>query len=285
MRIFFSIIAALAAIFASAQTDTTKMEIVRPVVSAYTLETGSSHITDTYLSPLKYTGLSAAIGYERCQAMKFCPEKWVMQLRLTAGMDYTDNPAKNVNIWGFGLASTWGMMRKFRNVWHEGLHIYVGGSTSLNLGALYSTRNGNNPVSAKASWTVNATAMATFALKIKSLPITLRYQPTIPICGIFFSPEYDQLYYEIYKGNTSRIVNFAQPFSYFYMDNLLTADLRLGGTTLRLGYHGTILSTEVHHIVCNMSSHNFLIGIANEWVTLSPHKKISDSAKVISSIY
>ena len=261
------------------------MEIVRPVVSAYTLETGSSHITDTYLSPLKYTGLSAAIGYERCQAMKFCPEKWVMQLRLTAGMDYTDNPAKNVNIMGFGLSSTWGMIRKFRNVWQEGLHIYAGGSTSLNLGALYSTRNGNNPVSAKASWTVNATAMATFSLKIKSLPITLRYQPTIPICGIFFSPEYDQLYYEIYKGNTSRIVNFAQPFSYFYMDNLLTADLRLGGTTLRLGYHGTILSTEVHHIVCNMSSHNFLIGIANEWVTLSPHKKISDSAKVISSIY
>lgn len=285
MRIIFSIIAALAAIFASAQTDTTKMEIVRPVVSAYTLETGSSHITDTYLSPLKYTGLSAAIGYERCQAMKFCPEKWVMQLRLTAGMDYTDNPAKNVNIMGFGLSSTWGMIRKFRNVWQEGLHIYAGGSTSLNLGALYSTRNGNNPVSAKASWTVNATAMATFSLKIKSLPITLRYQPTIPICGIFFSPEYDQLYYEIYKGNTSRIVNFAQPFSYFYMDNLLTADLRLGGTTLRLGYHGTILSTEVHHIVCNMSSHNFLIGIANEWVTLSPHKKISDSAKVISSIY
>lgn len=285
MRFFFSIIAALAAIYTSAQTDTTKMEIVRPVVSAYTLETGSSHITDTYLSPLKYTGLSAAIGYERCQAMKFCPEKWVMQLRLTAGMDYTDNPAKNVNIMGFGLSSTWGMMRKFRNVCQEGLHIYAGGSTSLNLGALYSTRNGNNPVSAKASWTVNATAMATFALKIKSLPITLRYQPTIPICGIFFSPEYDQLYYEIYKGNTSRIVNFAQPFSYFYMDNLLTADLRLGGTTLRLGYHGTILSTEVHHIVCNMSSHNFLIGIANEWVTLSPRKKISDSAKVISSIY
>ena len=285
MRFFFSIIAALAAIYTSAQTDTTKMEIVRPVVSAYTLETGSSHITDTYLSPLKYTGLSAAIGYERCQAMKFCPEKWVMQLRLTAGMDYTDNPAKNVNIMGFGLSSTWGMIRKFRNVWQEGLHIYAGGSTSLNLGALYSTRNGNNPVSAKASWTVNATAMATFSLKIKSLPITLRYQPTIPICGIFFSPEYDQLYYEIYKGNTSRIVNFAQPFSYFYMDNLLTADLRLGGTTLRLGYHGTILSTEVHHIVCNMSSHNFLIGIANEWVTLSPRKKISDSAKVISSIY
>ena len=285
MRIFFSIIAALAAIFASAQTDTAKVEIVRPVASAYTLEVGSSHITDTYLSPLKYTGLSAAIGYERCQAMKFCPEKWVMQLRLSAGMDYTDNPAKNVNIMGFGLSSTWGMMRKFRNVWQEGLHIYAGGSTSLNLGALYSTRNGNNPVSAKASWTVNATAMATFSLKIKSLPITLRYQPTIPICGIFFSPEYDQLYYEIYKGNTSRIVNFAQPFSYFYMDNLLTADLRLGGTILRLGYHGTILSTEVHHIVCNMSSHNFLIGIANEWVTLSPHKKISDSAKVISSIY
>lgn len=285
MKIFISIFAALVAMAATAQTDTENVEIVRPVASAYTLEVGSSHITDTYLSPLKYNGLSAAVGYERSQAMKFCPEKWVMQLRLTAGMDYTENPAKNVNIWGFGLASTWGMMRKFRNVWQEGMHIYAGGSTSLNLGTLYSTRNGNNPVSAKASWTVNATAMAVYSLKIKSLPVTLRYQPTLPLCGIFFSPEYDQLYYEIYKGDTNGTVNFAQPFSYFYMDNLLTADLRFGGTTLRLGYHGTVLSTEVHHIVCNMTTHNFLIGIANEWVTLSPRKKISDSAKVISSIY
>ena len=180
MKIFISIFAALVAMAATAQTDTENVEIVRPVASAYTLEVGSSHITDTYLSPLKYNGLSAAVGYERSQAMKFCPEKWGMQLRRTAGMDYTDNPAKNVNIWGFGLASTWGMMRKFRNVWQEGLHIYAGGSTSLNLGALYSTRNGNNPVSAKASWTVNATAMAVYSLKIKSLPVTLRYHHTPP---------------------------------------------------------------------------------------------------------
>lgn len=35
-----------------------------------------------------------ALNYERMQAMKFNPEKWVM--RLTAGIDLnrTDNPAK-----------------------------------------------------------------------------------------------------------------------------------------------------------------------------------------------
>lgn len=29
---------------------------LRPVTAAYTLEAGSSHLSDTYLTPLKYSG-------------------------------------------------------------------------------------------------------------------------------------------------------------------------------------------------------------------------------------
>ena len=35
-------------------------EAVRPVNSSYMIEAGSSHLADTYLSPLKYTGWNAA---------------------------------------------------------------------------------------------------------------------------------------------------------------------------------------------------------------------------------
>ncbi len=268
---------------AFAQDDVKTESVLRPVTSAYTLEAGGANITDTYLSPLKYKGMTAAFGYERFQAMKFCPEKWIMQLKLYAGLDYTDNPAKNVNIWGFGINTSWGMMRRYEVM--SGLKLAVGGVTNLSLGALCSTRNGNNPVSAKAAWNVGITGMATYSLKLKSLPITLRYQPTLPLTGLFFATEYDQLYYEIYRGDSKGVVHYAHPFNYFQLDNLITADFRFGGTALRIGYHGIITSTKAHHIVCNMSTHSFVIGLSGEWITLSSRKSISDDTKIISAYY
>jgi len=35
----------------------------RPVLSAYTVSAGSSHVAETYLSPLKYSGWSTALAY------------------------------------------------------------------------------------------------------------------------------------------------------------------------------------------------------------------------------
>lgn len=57
---------------AAEPTDT--ITILRPVTSAYTFGAGSSHLADTYLSPLKYTGWHVDFHYERMQAMKFNPE-------------------------------------------------------------------------------------------------------------------------------------------------------------------------------------------------------------------
>ena len=56
--------------------------VLRPVFAAYTVEWGSSHLTDTYLTPLKYDGWHAAFDYQRYQAMKFAPRDWTMRLSL-----------------------------------------------------------------------------------------------------------------------------------------------------------------------------------------------------------
>ena len=77
----------------SAATDS--IATLRPVTAAYMLEIGASHISDTYLTPLKYTGWTTAFSYERMQAMKFNPERWVMRLATTIEMDKADNPVKN----------------------------------------------------------------------------------------------------------------------------------------------------------------------------------------------
>ena len=72
-RILCSLAAALA-LTLGAQT------VERPVLSSYTVEAGSAHLVETYLSPLKYSGWGTALGYERMQAMRFDPENWVMNL-------------------------------------------------------------------------------------------------------------------------------------------------------------------------------------------------------------
>lgn len=259
--------------------------ICRPVTAAYTLEAGSAHLNDTYLTPLKYTGQNYALGYERMQAMKFSPEKWVMQLGGRLNFGRTLNPARNATMYDLSLELSWGMMHRWDIYALSGLRLYGGGMTSLDVGALYLSRNGNNPVSAKAAWTVGLTGAAVYNFSISRLPICLRYQPTLPVTGVFFSPDYGELYYEIYLGNHKGLAHMAHWGNYFRLDNLLTADLRLGSTNLRLGYRNDILSTKVNNIVSQRITHTFIIGVSGEWMSLPRSGVLSPKAKIISALY
>ena len=227
----------------------TAATVVRPVFAAYTLEYGSAHLTDTYLTPLRYEGWHAGFDYQRYQAMRFAPRDWTMRLHMNLSVDKTDNPARNASMWDIMLSADWGMMRRFRPL--PGLTLAAGASTGIELGCLYNPRNGNNPASAKAAWTVNLTGFASYSLRIWRLPVTFTYQPTLPVTGVFFSPDYGELYYEIYLGDHSGLTHCAWWGNYFRLDNQLSADLHFGSTNLRLGYHGTVFSSKVNHLVTN----------------------------------
>ncbi|MDE6644416.1 MAG: DUF3316 domain-containing protein [Muribaculaceae bacterium] len=283
MKRLISLTIALLMIVISSNT-VSGQEILRPVMNSYALEIGTSHLTDTYLSPLKYKGQTYAFGYDRMQAMKFNPDRWVMSLRVELGVDKTNNPAKNATIWGAGIAARWGMIYKLP-VSQCPVKFAIGGSTGINLGALYTTRNGNNPVAAKASWTVNLTGMATLTTRLGRLPIIFCYRPTLPVTGVFFSQGYGELYYEIYLGNHKNLTHAAWFGNYFNLDNLVTADLRFGATSLRIGYHNTILSTSANHLVTRMATHSFTFGVSGEWIGFDSRRGLSNPTRIISAIY
>lgn len=285
-RFFNTIVLSLAATAAVAQNDSAAVEILRPVTSAYSIEVGSSHLTDTYLTPLNYDGWTAAMSYERQQAPRFNPAGAIMQLRGRLSVDRDQNPARNATMWGLDLNVDWGVLWRLKSSrLPRGLALSGGINTGIDLGALYLARNGNNPVTAKAAWTVGISAMAVYNFRLGALPLTLRYQPSLPLTGVFFSPDYGELYYEIYLGNRSGLVHCAWPGNYFRLDNLVTLDLRFKGATLRLGYHNEVYSGKVSNIVSGHTVHSFVIGLANEWISLSPRRKLSDDAKIISAIY
>lgn len=173
----------------------------RPVLSAYTLDIGTAHIADTYLSPLRYNGFSTAFSYERMQAMRFNPERWIMQLHISPEFARTLNPARNSYIYDLNIHGSWAMMARFRMpaTW---LTLMAGGSTGADLGMLYAPRNGNNPVSAKASWTVNATAAAVARFRLGRLPIVARYQAEMALAGVF-SPQVTENFIMKYRLATT----------------------------------------------------------------------------------
>ena len=105
-------------------------------------------------------------------------------------------------------------------------------------------------------------------MRLGSLPVTFRYRLRMPLTGMFFSPQYGELYYEIYLGNRSGLVRAAWPGNFLRLDNLLSADLHFGATTLRLGYRLDYSSSKASHIVTRRLSHCAVVGITCEWISL-----------------
>lgn len=243
---------------------------IRPVLSAWTIGIGSRHLADTYLTPLKYQGWSGSIAYERLQATPWQPERWVMQLKLSADLCRTKNPAGNALMWGAEVHASWGMMRRW-NMAH-GFSAGIGPALRAEGGCLYNARNGNNPASAKGAVTIDAIAFVANSFSIGRLPVTVRYQPSLPVIGAFFSPQYDQLYYEMYLGNTSGLVHTAWWGTRFKLDNLVTVDLHLGPTSLRLGYECNWMNSRANNITTRNITHRFVIGATVNWTGIKKTK-------------
>lgn len=258
-------------------------EILRPVNSSWMLDAGSSHLADTYLSPLKYTGWNGSLEYERLQAMKFSPRLWRQQLHVGIELSNAENRARNGSMLYGNLYARWGMMR----VWQlpGRLSVAAGGSAGGNIGGIYARRNGNNPAAVKADLTANFTGWLTWRLDVGRMPVLFRWQTTLPLTGVFFSPDYDELYYEIYLGNHSGLVHWAWPGNFFRWDNLVTADLDFATTRLRVGFRSRILSTEVSNITTRIFSYSFVLGVTGDWFSVSPRRGITDSTADIIYAY
>lgn len=256
---------------------------LRPVFAAYTVEYGTSHLADTYLTPLKYSGTHFGLDYTRYQAMKFSPEGWTMRLHGNLSVDKTDNPARNATMWSAMISLDWAMMHRWRPT--SRLTLALGGETGIEAGAIYNARNGNNPASAKGAWTLSLTGYAAYRTSVGRLPVTLMYHPVLPVTGLFFAPDYGELYYEIYLGNHSGLVHPAWWGNRFKLDNLVTADLHFGATSLRIGYTGTIFSSRVNDIVTRRFTHAVTIGVSGEWLSFNPRRPISSDQRIINAIY
>ena len=267
-------------------TDNAELPLLRPVAQMFEVQIGSGKALDTYLSPITYRGIQTRLGYERTQAMKFNPERWVM--RLQVGINYLNahNPGKNHTMHSLNVDFLWGMMRRWRNVFGvNGLQFFVGPTIDFDGGATYCGMNSNNPVSAQIRLSAGVMPAIVYPVRLGKLPVTLRYEAQLPVLGAFFSPDYGETYYEIYVGNHSGLVHFGWWGNRFDMRNKVLADLHLGNTLLRVGYSGLIHTSYVSKISTRRFTHCFVFGLGGEWMSIKPGTGVSPAAKTISSMY
>lgn len=246
--------------------------VARPVLMLIGVEAGRTKMLDTYLTPIYYSGPHFALSFEHRQATAFRPATWERKLHLRADYSKTGNPAGNHTTHVLTASGSWGLYYH-RPVFAPRLEVLAGGETEFSGGVLYNPSLSNNVTSARIRFSVGVTAGAQYSLRALGVPLTLRYQASLPVLGAFFSPDYDETYYEIYLGNRSGLVHAGWWGTRFDLDQRVTADWQLRGTTLRIGYANHIERSHVSGIYTRLVSHSVVLAVGGLFSTQQAHKQ------------
>ena len=230
-------------------------------LSMFTVDAGYASIHDTYLTPVTYEGLDLGMAYEAMRSMKSTGGKWLWQLQVGADFNYVENHVGNNDLDKLMGDITFDMQRQWKEVIAHRVDLSVGPMTQLRAGMVYDEVNSNNPVTVRAHWGVGLTGMAKWNTRVWRTPVTLRYQAQLPALGVFFAPEYDESYYEIYLGNHRNLGHLGWWGNRLDMTNYVGADLHLGKTTLRIGYRSRLEHWSVSGLKVHDVTHSLVLGI------------------------
>ena len=239
---------------------------IRSINEGTLIGVGGYRMKDEYLSDVgKYGGAGFRFMNERMRLMKTTSNRVSRQNIVNVDVSSAINGAENANF--LSAFADYSLGYHYRLIPHPYFKVMIGGSARGMLGMVYSTRNGNNPMTLHADLDLNFSLIAIYEFRIKNHHLAIRYQAETPFAGVLFSPVYDQSYYEIFSlGNTAEIFNFYSFNEKFAMRNYLTLDFPIGGLTARIGYFGLYYKTNVHNIERYIISHNFMMGFVKEYV-------------------
>lgn len=219
---------------------------------------GCANHLDTYLSPMEYDGVNGIFVKGRERRLSAAKAKLSFHSNFQGTFTHTENPARSAEEWGGFVAYNAGWLYN----WHlaPSLTVGAGGAAGTDLGFLYNPRNSNNPAQGYLSVELAAALRASYDIKLRRLPMSLRYEAQLPVIGTMFSPQYGQSYYEMYTGNRDHNVCFTYPGNALSYKGLLSVDFVFKRTTLRAGYLHDIRQSHVNGIQTHRYVHSFVLG-------------------------
>lgn len=234
-------------------------QAARTTEHALSIGAGLTNAFDAYLSPLEYTGAELRLQRETLRQTTKMDGKLYVQTLLNLHASYSENPAKNANMYE-GLLS-WDLNYLYKMELSPRLTFLAGGALDLNAGAIYNERNSNNPAQAKVSGHIAATGLFLYQFRLFKKEGLLRYQASVPLMGALFSPEYGESYYEIFGLNhKGHHICLATPFNALSLRQTLSVDFPIKKTTVRVSYIGDFQQANVNNLKSHVWSNAFMIG-------------------------
>lgn len=243
---------------AQTQQDSTynhKKEFVRM------LGVGAADVLDTYLSPEKYRGTELRFVFQDNRQLRWTGMTQTMLHQATFAS--VNNRANT----GTELCGEYNFQYLMRYNWKLTPHLLLaaGGGADLNLGFLYNTRNGNNPVQVRASLNLAPSVLLRYDFNIRRCAFRLGYESMVPAVGVMFSPNYGQSYYEIFdEGDDDHNIVLTTTATTPSLRQMLSLDFRpvkkWKRSWLRVGYIGDYQQSHVNHLKYHHYSHLFMIG-------------------------
>ena len=236
--------------------------------NALMLGVGYTDILDTYLSPEKYRGTDLRfLSHTRREKDSTC---LVHQLLHEGCIATADNRSGNGGEIGGGYTFAYSLLRKWQMpVGSCHLRLLAGGTAELSVGFLYNTRGSNNPAQARLALQLKPTVAADFDFRLfrrQQRPFTLHYEASAPLCGLMFSPNYGQSYYEIFsRGNYDHNCVPTTIASTPSLRQMLTLDFRALHTTWRIGYLGDWRQASVNNLKQHTYTHALVFGIVRRF--------------------
>ena len=233
------------------------------ITNAQMIGVGAAAILDTYLSPEEYSGTE--IRYISHTIRRRDNRRWSRMLVHQGSFIYADNRSGNGGEMAGMYTFTYGLHYNWRFL-GGALRVMAGGQADAEAGFVYNTRNGNNPAQARLALNIAPSAAAAYGFRLGRVPVWVRYEASVPLFGLMFSPNYGQSYYEIFsRGDYDHNVvptTFVCAPSFRQM---FTLDFTFGRTTLRLGYLGDFRQAAVNNLKYHTYSNMLLIGFVRHF--------------------
>ena len=214
---------------------------------------------DTYLSGYDHKGAGYHIQHQSLRRARTGSYGWIYQTRTDATLGISTLHSNSQLM--FMASRLWSGYHPLAI--NDNLKILAGVQIKAGGGALYTPSYSNNPVSAKISATVGASAMAIYTFKLREKQYKARYTMDLPLIGAMFAPEYGQSYYEIFGlGHTKGIVHLASPFNAPSMTHSFSIDIPTKRSTLRIAYVADIYQSDINSLRTHIYNHSLLLGYA-----------------------
>jgi hypothetical protein len=231
---------------------------------------GTGHIYDSYLSPLKYSGLNIGLFYEQMRMIGLGNGNFSSQHQFFINYSYTENKTKTASNRAGFVEYDYGMPYRFR--FNENFQVFAGPQAGVLLGFIYNSRNGNNPASAKVNVNLGLSGIAAYKLMIKSQPVRFRYQLNLPMIGSMYSPQFGESYYEIGLGNSEKLFYMSSFHNQFIFKNILSVELPLNWVTIRAALINSFYQTKINDLTTQWRSNTFYLGVSKNFYVVNGRK-------------